>query len=420
MNVLILNHYATDPTSVGGTRHYELATRLREQGWDVTIVASSVNHFTGRDRCSGDETVRIEVMDGVRFVWIRTTTYKGNGVRRVMGMLAYAWRASSQCVLSQCPTPDVVIGSSVHPLAAVAAERIAHRRRVPFVFEVRDLWPETLIAFGAIKERSMVASALRALEAWLYRRSARIIVLLPNAGEYMARYGTDLAKVCWIPNGVTVPEYEVAHSREPGGFRIHYVGSHGAANALECVVDAMAVLRRRGLDGGVELHLYGGGPSAADLRRRAAEAGLDRVHFHGVIGKRDVPAAMGAADALVLSVQDLPRLYRFGISMNKLYEYMAAGRPIIAAMSAWNDPVSEAGCGIVVPPGDSELLANAMVTLAAMTPEARDRLGHRGSMWVRQHNDFNVLGARLDQLLRGVVAASGASVAGGSSRRTDS
>jgi glycosyltransferase involved in cell wall biosynthesis len=123
---------------------------------------------------------------------------------------------------------------------------------------------------------------------------------------------------------------------------------------------------------------------------------------------------------LVLSVQDLPRLYRFGISMNKLYEYMAAGRPIIAAMSAWNDPVTEAGCGIVVPPADPELLANAVVTLAAMTPEARDRLGHCGSMWVRQHNDFNVLGARLDQLLRGVVAASGASVAGGSSRRTDS
>lgn len=420
MNVLILNHYATDPSSVGGTRHYELGTRLCSRGWDVTIVASSVNHFTGRDCCSGDERARVELIDGVRFVWIRTTPYKGNGIRRVIGMLIYAWRASSRSVLSQCPNPDVVIGSSVHPLAGVAAARIARRRRVPFIFEVRDLWPETLIAFGAIKERSIVASALRALEAWLYRRAARIIVLLPNAGEYIARYGTDPARVYWIPNGITVPACAAAHFREPGGFRIHYVGSHGAANALECVVDAMAVLRRKGLEGMFELHLYGGGPSAADLQQRAAAIGLDCVHFHGVIGKRDVPGAMSAADALVLSVQDLPRLYRFGISMNKLFEYMAAGRPIIAAMSAWNDPVSEAGCGIVVPPGNPELLANAMVTMAAMTSEERGRLGNRGSMWVRQHNDFDVLGARLDQLLRNVVAASGASAEGGSSLRIDS
>jgi glycosyltransferase involved in cell wall biosynthesis len=420
MNLLILNHYATDPSSVGGTRHHELATRLIARGWDVTIVASSVNHFTGRDRCSGHEKARIEMIDGVRFVWVRTTPYKGNGVRRVLGMLVYAWRASSRGVLSQCPNPDVVIGSSVHPLAAVAAARVAHRWGVPFVFEVRDLWPETLIAFGAITERSMVAKALRALEAWLYNRAVRIIVLLPNAGEYIARYGTDPTKVCWIPNGITVPECAVAHSRQPGGFRIHYVGSHGAANALECVVDAMAVLRRKGLDGEFELHLYGGGPRAAALKQRAAEAGLRHVHFHGVIAKRDVPSAMRLADALVLSVQDLPRLYRFGISMNKLYEYMAASRPIIAAMSAWNDPVSAAGCGIVVPPDDPERLANAMVAMASLTPEERDRLGHRGFTWVRQHNDFNVLGSRLDQLLRGVAAASGESAEGRPSRKTSS
>lgn len=420
MNVLILNHYATDPSSVGGTRHHELSKRLVARGWDVTIVASSVNHFTGRDRCSGGERARVEVIDGVRFVWVRTTPYRGNGVRRVMGMLVYAWRASSRGVRALCPAPDVVIGSSVHPLAAVAAERIARQRRVPFVFEVRDLWPETLIAFGAIKERSVVAKALRAVEAWLYGRAARIIVLLPNAAEYIARYGTDLAKVCWIPNGITVPECAVARARDSGGFRIHYVGSHGAANALECVVDAMAALRRKGLDHEFELHLYGSGPHAAALQRRSAEAGLHRVHFHGVITKRDVPHAMSSADALVLSVQDLPRLYRFGISMNKLYEYMAAGRPIIAAMSAWNDPVSEAGCGIVVPPGDPERLANAMVAIAALTPGERDRLGDRGLQWVRDHNDFNVLGARLDHLLQTVAVAPGDRAAGGSRRSTAS
>ena len=198
-NVWILNHYAQEPDGLGLTRHYSLARHLLSKDWRASVIAASVEHNTGRQRLSKGELKRIDCLAGVPFLWLRTPQYKGNGVGRMINMLVY-----TLCVLIPGMTrglkrPDIIVGSSVHPFAAAAGAILAWRYRVPFIFEVRDLWPQTLVDFGRIREESYVTRALRSLEKWLYKRADRIVVLLPKAADYIVPLGISKKKIVWIP-----------------------------------------------------------------------------------------------------------------------------------------------------------------------------------------------------------------------------
>src|SRR5712692_6278737 len=180
MRIWILNHYASPPDRPAGTRHYEFGRVLAAQGHEITIFASSFSHFSRQEeRLALGERARVEWVDGVRFVWVRTTRYTRNDLRRVGNMLSYAVGV----VLTQrrFSRPDVVVGSSVHLAAVAAAWLIARARRVPFVFEVRDLWPQTLIDMGALRERGVAARMLRGAERFLYQQARVVITLLRRA-----------------------------------------------------------------------------------------------------------------------------------------------------------------------------------------------------------------------------------------------
>jgi hypothetical protein len=201
-HVWILNHYAQTLDAPGGTRHYHLAVNLLNQGWGANIVAASVDHATGLQRLAAHETQRFEINQGVPFLWVKTSEYDGNGGGRMRNMLTYAWRVLLRKTTADLPRPDVVIGSSVHPFAAVAGSLLARRFNVPFIFEVRDLWPQTLIDMGRIKTSSFMAWALRKLELWLYRRATRVVALLPLASEYIVPLGIARQKGGLGSNGV--------------------------------------------------------------------------------------------------------------------------------------------------------------------------------------------------------------------------
>ena len=174
VRIWILNHYASPPDQPAGTRHYDISCVLAERGHDVTIFASSFSHSTFREeRLQRNQHIRAECIDGVRFIWIRTTPYSGNDGRRALNMLSYAVGVIR--AQRRMPSPDVVVGSSVHFGAAAAACLIGAIRRVPFVFEVRDLWPQTLVDMGALRENSFATRALRGVERFLYLR-ARVII----------------------------------------------------------------------------------------------------------------------------------------------------------------------------------------------------------------------------------------------------
>lgn len=314
--VWLLNHYAQEPGGAGGTRHFHLAEHLKAYGWQATVIAASVDHGTGRQRLAVEETTRLDAIKGVPFLWVSTPTYAGNGGGRVKNMLAYTFRVLLKSTTSSLSKPDVVVGSSVHPFAAVAGAWLARRHRVPFVFEVRDLWPQTLVELGRLKDTSVMTRVLRWLELWLYRRADKIVVLLPKAVDYIAPLGIATDKVVWIPNGVELEGYaKPVPPAERDVFTLMYFGAHGQANGLDCVLDAMAELSTRPGMQHVRLRLIGDGLLKPTLMAQAKKLNLSNVLFEDPVPKAQIPHLASEADAFVISVKDLPQLYRYGISM---------------------------------------------------------------------------------------------------------
>ncbi len=269
--------------------------------------------------------------------------------------------------------------------------------------EVRDLWPQTIIDMGALSERHPITRVLQGLERFLYRRAEKIITLLPLAHAYITTCGIPREKIVWIPNGTDLTRFDNASaaSKEHRGFWVMYLGAHGEANALDVLIQAAKVVQDRGHKE-IRFVLIGDGPEKPRLIALANELGLRNVDFRDPVPKSEAPKILGETDATVFIFHDLP-LYRYGISVNKLFDYLAAKRPLILAGNPANNPVEEAHCGLTVPPRDPEALAEAVIKLYQMPPEERAAMGRRGREYVEEHHNIVKLAERLEQLLREVA-----------------
>ena len=303
------------------------------------------------------------------------------------------------------PRPDVVIGSTVHPFAALAASLLARRLRVPFVFEVRDLWPSTLVAMGAIRPGGVLDSGLGRLERWLAHKAAHIIVLMPGGIAYFQALGIPPERLLWLPNGAELPVTPPTPLRlQPRPFQLLYVGAHGPANALDTLLDAMRELQSRGVGPDqLILRLIGDGTSKSTLQQRAQTQGLKAVRFEPPVAKQALASLIAEADAFVVLMQPLPELYRYGISFNKLFDYFLAARPIVSASCAAHDPVQLADAGLVVPAGHHLAMADAIQQLMQLPFEERLRLGHNGRRYLEQHHTYSHLARELANQLNALV-----------------
>jgi glycosyltransferase involved in cell wall biosynthesis len=395
-HVWILNHYAQEPGGPGGTRHFSLARHLPACGWKASIIAASTDHGSGRQRVGADERWKLVHHEGVPFLWLRTSDYSGNGARRVRNMLDYTRAALRRDNLSGLEPPDAIIGSSVHPLAAWAGRWLARRHNVPFLFEVRDLWPQTLIDMGRMNHRHPAAVALRALEKSLYRSAARIIVLLPGAADYIEPLGIDTGRIVWIPNGVDVERFPASPVADGGSqFTLMYFGAHGEANGLDNLLDAMKLVAESPKGRAIRLRLIGEGPLKAALIDKARRLSLTNVSFEEPVAKAAIPILAGQADAFVMCVRKLPGLYRYGFSMNKLFDYLAASRPTVICVEAPYNPIAEAGAGLTVSPDDPAALASAVIDLSRMPQERRIEMGMAGRAYLETNHDMKLLAKRL-------------------------
>jgi len=404
MNIWIVNHYAIPPQQAGGTRHFVLARELIRRGHQVTVIVSSFDHATRREaHLASGELFKLEVVEGVPFLWLRTPPYAGNSVARIRNMAFFAyrvWRTASEVLPVK---PDVIIGSSPHLFAALAAERVAARYRVPFVFEVRDLWPQTLIDLGSFSGRHPFIKLLERIERYLYRRAACVVTLLPGATTHIQEKGGDPSKVVWIPNGIDlalVPPPKPP--REDKVFTLMYAGAHGLANGLQVVLEAAHKLEQEGWADKIRFRLVGDGPEKAHLMNRAKQLKLASVVFENPVPKSGVYSLLQEADAFLMVLMDSP-LFQWGVSPNKLFDFMASARPIIFNVNTQFNPVDEAGAGISIPAGDSTALATAIKRLVQLPMKDRWAMGLRGRRYVEKYHSFDRLADKLEAVLNEVV-----------------
>jgi glycosyltransferase involved in cell wall biosynthesis len=297
--------------------------------------------------------------------------------------------------------PDIVIGSSLTLFAAFAAERLARRLDVPFVLEIRDLWPQTLIDMGMHPHHPAVVG-FGVIERYLYRNADKIVTLLPNASDYFVSRGAQPNDITWIPNGVDMelmglPQAPTSHDV----FAVIYAGSHGLSDALDSVLDAAAILHAEA-KGRFRFRLIGDGPHKRDLRRRVEKEGVFNVVFDDPMPRQHIFSTLQNADAFILTAKKTD-LYCYGISPNKLHEYMAAARPTIFAGNSHNNPIAEADAGITVAPENPRAIATAVSALAAMSSDERFSMGLRARRYVEEHHNFTTLANRLEQVLQSAL-----------------
>ena len=401
VNLWVVNQYAAEDPSPGLTRHHLLARAMRPYGVQSTIISDPV-------ALRGPEPTRPKDPEpGIRFVWIRTRQYQGNGLGRVVSMLQFAWRAA----LLRGPRaepPTVVVGSSPQLFAALAGWILARRHRVPFVLEIRDLWPESLIAILGVSRYHPMTILLRLIERFLYRNSDHIVGVLDGVGDYVRmKLGDNAPPVTYIPNGIDLgglPEPGLLRP-DPSEFRFVYAGAHGPPNGIDTLLAAAEILERESAptELRVRFDLYGEGVLKQSLMQMAADREITSVHFHDPVPKDRVFGILQEADGLVLVVHG-GYLFRFGFSMNKLCDYFAAARPVVMAVDAPGDPVSRAGAGYraVQDPRD---LAQQIRRLIRTPPEERQAMARRGRRYADEYYDINALGERFAATLRAVTAA---------------
>jgi glycosyltransferase involved in cell wall biosynthesis len=290
----------------------------------------------------------------------------------------------------------------VHPFAAWAASRLARRHAAAFVYEIRDFWPQTLIDIGSLSSLHPAAAVMRHLERTLCARAARIVSPLPHAARYLVPRGVPASKIACIPNGVDLDLFPPPAPRLPEPtFTFMYFGAHGRANGLDRLLDAMAHLNVKAPDASIRLRMVGSGPEKPRLVERAERMGLTGVVFEDPVAKTGVADLGASTDAFIFNLERLD-VFRFGISSNKLFDYMACGRPIVFCATAPNDVVTEAGAGIAAAP-DAESLADAMLALSRMPPARLREMGVAARTFVEENYAMPSLAARLAAVLDAVA-----------------
>jgi glycosyltransferase involved in cell wall biosynthesis len=400
MRVLYVSQYFVSADQPGGVRHWQHTRALAAAGHDVSVVTSYVQHKEREipERYRGRRIVR-EEEDGLTVYRTYATPGYGSDVRsRLANYGSFATWAGLAAM--RAPRPDVVVASSPSLPSAAAAAAAAGARGARLVLEVRDLWPESAEAMGLISDPRVIGGA-QALADRLYRRADRIVALTEGIREGIVARGVPDAKITLITNGVDREIAEAPTSPVPlpdDRFVAMYVGAHGTYSSLETVLEAAARLEQ---DPRVLVVLVGGGDRKPALVAQAREMGLGNVRFVDPVPKRQVPSWLARADACILPYQD--RALFAGALPNKTFDYLAAGRPIVAAAppGELTRLVEAEETGLAVPPEDPEALAAALAALAD-APERAHAMGARGAELARGRFDRANLAARFVSVVESV------------------
>ncbi len=385
MNILLINHYAGSPEMGMEFRPYYLSREWKKKGHDVTIVGGDFSHLRKKNPDVAKD-FQEEIIDGIRYVWIKTGEYDSNGSARAMSMFRFCQKLEKgKKYLVETYKPDVVISSSTYPLDSYPASRIARMAGAKYIHEVHDMWPSTLYEAGGMSKHHPFVLLMQAAEDHAYRKADIVVSLLKHAEPYMKEHGLKEGKFHYIPNGVISAEWNAGepvpeeHSkvfqelRDTGRFILGYFGSHEMSYGLHNLIEVTGKLDRQG----VSLVMVGKGKLKQELIDFAKEKSIDNVYFLPPVEKGQIPAVVSNFDAIFIGTIESP-LYRFGICMNKMFDSMMAAKPIVMAITTPSTPVSEAGCGIITKSCDNEEIMKAITCIQNMTPEQRREMGNRG------------------------------------------
>lgn len=404
MNILLLDHYAGSPKMGMEFRPYYMAHEWVKAGHNVRIVGGDYSHLRVKNpKIKKDFTT--QNIDGIKYTWLKTGEYEGNGVKRAQTMLRYVAKLYINAErIARAWRPDVVIASSTYPLDTYAAQKIARCAGAKYVHEVHDMWPSTLYEIGGMSRNHPFVVMMQIAENSAYKNCDDLVALLPYSKRYMVEHGLEPFKFNNIQNGVLEEEWthKLSLPKEHtelfdslrGRFIVLYMGGHALSNALDILLDSAA----RETDQQIAFVLVGDGIEKQRLVKRKQDEKLDNVYFLPPVEKKMVSSLVKKADCSYMGALDSP-LYRFGLCLNKMYDCMMAGKPIVCAINANRTLVEQYNCGFMADPSDVETINEAIHRIKAMSLSQRAEMGERGRIAVKENFTYQKLAKRFLDVL---------------------
>lgn len=404
MRIWLANHYALPPNIPGIRRAYELANEwATEEDAEVTLWLSKFIHPT-REYITQEQINSIEKVKGLKFKWLWSFPHKKNDIKRMVNMASFSILFFLTGLFER--RPDVIVASSPHLFTGFVGWMLSKVKRCPVVFEVRDLWPDSLTKMGGLNNK-LIVSILTWMESFLYRNATKVVVLTEYQRKFVAAKGIPMEKIELIPNGIVVSSWKPTPSnrsvyREKMGVSENdyvaiYTGAHGEANALEYVVQAAKHVKPD-----VKIVLIGDGPEKDGLLRIKEAEGLENVIFIDPVSKAEIFDYVYAADCGIISLTD-NEIFR-GARPNKLFDYSFIGLPIITSVDGEiRDIVEENQLGIFSTPEDSTSLAEAIDHVRAYPQERLQQIKESGYQYVDREGNREKLAHVYYELLEKIT-----------------
>lgn len=402
MNIWIINE------SIGSRIHgmvfrpYYLAKEFVRLGHKVTIFSGSYTHIYSKlPEVNGFS--KCENIDGIEYCWIKTPSYsKSQSLGRIINAFTFVVKMFL-LRKKRFGKPDAVIVSSPTPFSILNGYWIKKRSGAKLIFEVRDIWPLTLTEIGRLNPRHPFIRFTQFFENFSYKNSDKVVSVLSNAFEHMKNHDLTEEKYTLIPNGIDVDEAE-KKTQLPADFLslipkdkflIVYTGKFGISNNIEVLLEAAEKLKS---NENIVFLLVGNGPEKANYQNFIVERELGNVILYDSIPKSAVQTLLQKCDVCYIGMKKLP-LYRFGVSPNKIFDYLFSGKPVISAIEAANDIVADAKCGISIKSDDSDEIVKAVKILYAKTPEELVEIGRKGHEYIIKNHSYSELAKRYLEIL---------------------
>jgi glycosyltransferase involved in cell wall biosynthesis len=379
--------------------HYYLAKEWIKSGHNVTLVAASFSHTRRiQPTVAPYRLWTKELHDGIEYVWIRTPKYANQSIiGRMFSIIVYTMISLLYSLRSA--KADVVISSSHHPFSIFPAKILSYRSKCKLIFEVRDLWPLSLVLIGKLSGKNPGVFFMSLAEKYAYKCSSYVVSVLPSAKSYMLSKGLAPEKFCYIPNGVSfspkedyssntqsaddnVPE-EIDIFRTNFDYIIGYFGRLGEAQELEKIIEVVSLLPDN-----VGILLVGNGPCKKDLINLASKLDIaERVLFTGLVSKAKADALITHVDICYLGLIETP-VFEFGVSPTKLNDYLLAAKPVIYAIKSVDSEILD--CPAIFPcnPNSSDSM---LLTLNNLMSKDILSLGQKGYLWAKDNRDYKIL-----------------------------
>lgn len=380
--VWIISYFAGGPSYCPRIPDYSLAKYLREHGYEALVFAGSALHNTEINFITDGSTYREAMVDGVPFVYVHTRSYDGRKGESLSFVDFY--RNMMKCY-KHFDKPDIIMAAMPQPLSCLAGYRIAKKYHIPYITSIVDLWPLSIVEYADFSDNNPIIKAMYEYEKWLYIKSDELVFTWEGAYDYIIDMGwaklIPREKFHYINIGVNLKEfygnmclYQVDDpDLEDDKFRVMYCGSVRTANDIGTVVSCAKSLNDDGYGDKIRFIIYGDGPDREVLEKRCMKENIPNVIFKGSIEKKYIPYVLSKSNLNILNLKPA-KTQKYGNSSNKLFEYLAAGNPVIANIDEGKYPIiTKYGCGKVVKAGSSEEYAKGVEYFLNLSKDEMDK-----------------------------------------------